>query len=97
MDLVSFEDAHEWQALRHRMTAGTVQDPAEQLDDDVDDDDAEGKYFSVWTSGRLCDFDGCERASHVKPVNDKGWFWAANNKKLSRTSCVSNGHGCFHA
>ena len=95
MDLVSFEDAQEWQTLRDRMAAGTAQDPAEQMESDDDDD--EGKYFSVWTSGRLCDFDGCERASHVKPVNDKGWFWAANNRKLSRTSCVSDGRGCFHA
>ena len=90
MDLVSFEDAEEWNILRPIMAG---QDPS----DDQLDEDVESRYFAVWTSGRLCDFDGCERASHMKPVNDRGWFWSANNKKLSHTSCVSDDLKCFHA
>ena len=32
-------------------------------------------YF--WTSGRLCDFDGCDRPDFF-PKNLNGWFWSAN-------------------
>ena len=32
-------------------------------------------YF--WTSGRLCDFDGCDRPD-LFPKNINGWFWSAN-------------------
>ena len=32
-------------------------------------------YF--WTSGRLCDFDGCDRPDFF-PKNINGWFWSAN-------------------
>ena len=48
----------------------------------------ESKYFSnsqnisgnvpyFWTSGRLCDFDGCDRPDFF-PKNINGWFWSAN-------------------
>jgi len=45
-------------------------------------------YF--WTSGRLCDFDGCDRPDFF-PKNINGWFWSANQARLSPT----NGSG-FH-
>ena len=45
-------------------------------------------YF--WTSGRLCDFDGCDRPDFF-PKNINGWFWSANQARLSPT----NGTG-FH-
>lgn len=28
----------------------------------------------IWTSGRLCDFDGCDRPEFF-PKNINGWFW----------------------
>ena len=46
------------------------------------------KYF--WTSGRLCDFDGCD-APRFFPKNVNGWFWSSNQAKMSPT----NGNG-FH-
>ena len=46
------------------------------------------KYF--WTSGRLCDFDGCD-APRFFPKNINGWFWSSNQAKMSAT----NGNG-FH-
>jgi len=46
------------------------------------------KYF--WTSGRLCDFDGCD-APRFFPKNINGWFWSSNQAKMSPT----NGNG-FH-
>lgn len=53
--------------------------------------------FAVWTSGRLCDFEGCEKLDPVKPHNVNGWFWAASNQRMSPTSCVAGVDGCFHA
>ena len=50
----------------------------------------------MWTSGRLCDFDGCEKSEHVKPIHVKGWFWSANNRKMSPTNCVNGERNCFH-
>jgi hypothetical protein len=29
----------------------------------------------IWTSGRLCDFDGCDRPEFF-PKNINGWFWS---------------------
>jgi len=40
-------------------------------------------YF--WTSGRLCDFDGCDRPDFF-PKNINGWFWSANQARLSPTN-----------
>lgn len=50
-------------------------------------------YFQVkyiWTSGRLCDFKGCERPD-LQPTNINGWFWTATLQKLAPTSERSQG------
>ncbi|KAF5270465.1 hypothetical protein FQA39_LY08343 [Lamprigera yunnana] len=39
----------------------------------------------IWTSGRLCDFKGCER-SDLQPVTINGWFWTAVLQKLPPTT-----------
>jgi len=39
-------------------------------------------YF--WTSGRLCDFDGCDRPDFF-PKNINGWFWSSNQARLAPT------------
>merc|ERR1711997_1267415 len=46
-------------------------------------------YF--WTSGRLCDFDGCDRPDFF-PKNINGWFWSANQARLAPT----NSQSAFH-
>ena len=46
-------------------------------------------YF--WTSGRLCDFDGCDRPDFF-PKNINGWFWSANQARLSPTDSRSAFH-----
>ncbi len=53
------------------------------------------KYF--WTSGRLCDFDGCDQPQFF-PKNINGWFWSANQDRLSPTNCTGShgSNGCFH-
>lgn len=39
----------------------------------------------IWTSGRLCDFKGCERPD-LQPLNINGWFWTAELQKLAPTN-----------
>ncbi|GLV38622.1 schlaff [Carabus blaptoides fortunei] len=47
----------------------------------------------IWTSGRLCDFKGCESRADLEPKNVFGWFWSANRDKLSPTNKIPNGWG----
>lgn len=44
-----------------------------------------GKVKYIWTSGRLCDFKGCDRPD-LQPTNINGWFWTAELKKLPPTT-----------
>ena len=56
-------------------------------------------YF--WTSGRLCDFDGCDRADFF-PKNINGWFWSANqehthtHENKNRRSRLNHSHKSTH-
>ncbi|XP_063701274.1 uncharacterized protein LOC134831472 [Culicoides brevitarsis] len=45
--------------------------------------DEKVKY--IWTSGRLCDFKGCDRPD-LLPNNINGWFWTAELQKLAPTT-----------
>lgn len=40
----------------------------------------------IWTSGRLCDFEGCEGRSDLLPLNLNGWFWSADRVKIQPTN-----------
>jgi len=46
-------------------------------------------YF--WTSGRLCDFDGCDRPDFF-PKNINGWFWSSNQVRLASTTSTTAFH-----
>ena len=87
MDTAAFETQAEWTTLRAAMEANSPRGG-----DRRHGDRSEPAQLSIWTSGRLCDFDSCEKSEHVKPVNVKGWFWSATNKKMSDTTCVR----CYH-
>ncbi|KAF7991328.1 hypothetical protein HCN44_002890 [Aphidius gifuensis] len=39
----------------------------------------------IWTSGRLCDFKGCDRPD-LLPQRVNGWFWTAVLQKLAPTT-----------
>ena len=39
----------------------------------------------IWTSGRVCDFQGCDRAD-LQPTSINGWFWTAELQKLAPTT-----------
>ncbi|XP_018319615.1 uncharacterized protein LOC108733071 [Agrilus planipennis] len=43
------------------------------------------KVKYIWTSGRLCDFKGCDRPD-LQPVSVNGWFWTAELQKLAPTT-----------
>lgn len=45
----------------------------------------------IWSSGRLCDFKGCETREDLKPLNKLGWFWSGTNVKISDTSKAPQG------
>ncbi|XP_066258590.1 uncharacterized protein [Euwallacea similis] len=39
----------------------------------------------IWTSGRICDFKGCDRED-LLPLEINGWFWSATFQKLPPTT-----------
>lgn len=43
------------------------------------------KIKYIWTSGRLCDFKGCDRPD-LLPNRVNGWFWTAELQKLAPSS-----------
>ncbi|XP_055677045.1 uncharacterized protein LOC129786212 [Lutzomyia longipalpis] len=45
----------------------------------------EAKIKYIWTSGRICDFPGCERPD-LQPTTINGWFWTAELQKLAPTT-----------
>lgn len=43
------------------------------------------KIEYCWTSGRLCDFKGCDRKD-LLPLNINGWFWSGSEAKMRPTN-----------
>ena len=48
-----------------------------------------------WTSGRKCNFDGCDRPEFF-PKLINGWFWSANQAKLAPTNSRNQFHDWSH-
>ena len=44
----------------------------------------------VWTSGRLCNFKGCDREDLQPPVVN-GWFWSGSGVKMAPTNSTPPG------
>jgi hypothetical protein len=42
----------------------------------------------IWTSGRECDFKGCEDRKDLLPLNINGWFWSSNRKMIAPTNKI---------
>ncbi|KDR21328.1 hypothetical protein L798_03961 [Zootermopsis nevadensis] len=53
----------------------------------------QGDVPYIWTSGRLCDFKGCENRRDLEPKSVYGWFWSATRQKMAPTNQVPNGFG----
>ena len=49
----------------------------------------DGELYA-WTSGRLCDFDGCDDDPSLNPRRDNGWFWSGSGTRMSTKSGMSN-------
>lgn len=45
---------------------------------------------SVWTSGRLCNFHGCD-APHLQPRHINGWFWSGSGVRIHATNETAPG------
>lgn len=50
----------------------------------------------IWTSGRLCDFKGCENRPDLEPKSVNGWFWSSSRQKIEPSSRVPTGWGKNH-
>lgn len=48
----------------------------------------------VWTSGRICDFEGCEGRWDLLPKRIKGWLWSANQIPIFPTNQTPPGESC---
>jgi len=42
----------------------------------------------IWTSGRKCNFDGCDRED-LKPTIVNGWFWSGSSARIPSTKATN--------
>lgn len=45
---------------------------------------------AIWTSGRLCNFVGCD-APHLQPRHINGWFWSGSGARIAATNSTPKG------
>ena len=41
----------------------------------------------TWTSGRKCDFTGCDRPD-LQPAEVKGWFWSGSGVRIGASNGI---------
>jgi len=46
----------------------------------------------IWTSGRKCNFDGCDRPD-LQPVLVNGWFWSGSSGRIPATNATQGWRG----
>ncbi|KAK8726991.1 hypothetical protein OTU49_009867 [Cherax quadricarinatus] len=51
-----------------------------------------GNIQYIWTSGRKCNFDGCDRPDLQPPIVN-GWFWSGSSARISPTNSTSGWRG----
>lgn len=49
-----------------------------------------GNIRYIWTSGRKCNFNGCDRPD-LQPQNVNGWFWSGSGAKIGPTNQRNTG------
>lgn len=49
-----------------------------------------GNVRYIWTSGRKCNFNGCDRPD-LQPANINGWFWSGSGAKIGPTTQRNTG------
>lgn len=45
----------------------------------------QGSVKYIWTSGRKCNFDGCDRPD-LQPILTNGWFWSGSEARIPSTT-----------
>jgi len=45
----------------------------------------QGDLAYIWTSGRLCNFRGCDRPD-LQPISVAGWFWSGSGVRIAPTN-----------
>jgi len=73
---------------RHCMDAVSIETPAEN--DFIKNRIARGRVRYIWTSGRKCNFQGCNRRDQ-QPNLINGWFWSGSGAKIGATNNRGNG------
>lgn len=68
---------------RHCMDAVSMETPQEN--EFIKQRIARGNVRYIWTSGRKCNFAGCDRPD-LQPPNENGWFWSGSGAKIGPTS-----------
>lgn len=77
------------QCRKHCMDAVSMETEAENKM--IFDFLAQRNITYIWTSGRLCDFTGCDTREDLKPLNVLGWFWSNTNTKMAPTNKIPPG------
>ncbi|KAJ8876000.1 hypothetical protein PR048_023908 [Dryococelus australis] len=73
---------------RHCMDAVSLETPQEN--EFVKQRISRGNVRYIWTSGRKCNFQGCDRPD-LQPSNVNGWFWSGSGSKIGPTSQRNSG------
>lgn len=66
---------------RHCMDAVSLETPQEN--EFIKQRLARGNVRYIWTSGRKCNFAGCDRPD-LQPPNENGWFWSGSGAKIGK-------------
>lgn len=73
---------------RHCMDAVSLETPQEN--EFIKQRIARGNVRYIWTSGRKCNFAGCDRPD-LQPPNINGWFWSGSGAKIGPTTQRNSG------
>jgi len=52
----------------------------------------DGGVRYTWTSGRKCNFDGCDLRRDLQPTIVNGWFWSGSGARLGPTDDPAEGN-----
>lgn len=73
---------------RHCMDAVSLETPQEN--EFIKQRIARSSIRYIWTSGRKCNFAGCDRPD-LQPPNENGWFWSGSGVKIGPTTQRNTG------
>lgn len=89
MDTVSLETPQENEFIKQRISRSNVRYVAHPTDVNNRCNSVDVLRY-IWTSGRKCNFAGCDRAD-LQPANLYGWFWSGSGVKIGPTNQRNSG------